>query len=266
MIQHGDPSTSSVEQLGLSALGDGIHLAQHRYDYTNAALEALKSDIDLPNRLHAAVARRQIDYLAGRYCARKALRDAGFEAPPPVTTGEHGAPVWPAGFLGSISHCNGWALAAVARVNCAQAIGIDMEESMTAELAQSICKQIVGEAELRFLETQPLPTELALTLAFSAKESLFKALYPTVRRYFDFTDAEIVAVDHQAGSLVLRLANSISGHRLRNMSYGVHFTWQEGRVLTHCVVGLTSGTKEASNELTSPFRQRLFSELPTYPR
>jgi enterobactin synthetase component D len=222
---------------GLPAFGEGVHFAQRRHDYSDGTLGALKCNVGLPERLHAAVARRQIDYLAGRDCARQALRDAGFDAPPPVATGQHGAPVWPTGFVGSISHCNGWALAAVARETQVQAIGIDMEEGMTAELALPIRKQIASDTEQHWLDQQPLPPEVALTLVFSAKESLFKALYPTVLRYFDFIDAEVTSLDLPAAALTLCLKTSLAKQHPCGMSYPVHFSWHEGRVLTRCVLG-----------------------------
>ncbi len=57
----------------------------------------------------------------------------------------------------------------------------------------------------------------ALTLVFSAKESLFKALYPSVNRYFDFLDV-IVAVfkpktkerDNSTGILTLKLNTDLN--------------------------------------------------------
>ncbi|HDX8597363.1 TPA: 4'-phosphopantetheinyl transferase superfamily protein, partial [Aeromonas dhakensis] len=43
----------------------------------------------------------------------------------------------------------------------------------------------------------------ALTLIFSAKESLFKALYPRVGRYFDFLDARWLTMTEQTLTLEL---------------------------------------------------------------
>jgi 4'-phosphopantetheinyl transferase EntD len=89
---------------------------------------------------------------------------------------------------------------------------------------------------LRWLDKQCLPPEVGLTLIFSAKESLFKALYPTVHRYFDFIDAEVATLDLHAASLTLCLNTSLSERHLRGTCYPVYFSWHEDRVLTHCVL------------------------------
>ncbi|SUI55146.1 Uncharacterised protein [Serratia marcescens] len=57
---------------------------------------------------------------------------------------------------------------------------------------------------------ETLPFNELLTLTFSAKESLFKALYPQVRCYFDFLDARMVAVDTQRQTFVLALLKTLT--------------------------------------------------------
>ena len=46
---------------GIPSFGDGVHVVQCRYDYSDAALDVLKRSMSLPERLHAAGGRRQID-------------------------------------------------------------------------------------------------------------------------------------------------------------------------------------------------------------
>lgn len=53
-----------------------------------------------------------------------------------------------------------------------------------------------------------LPEALYYTLLFSAKESLYKALYPHVQRFFDFQAAEMES--HTAGSWQLCLKEGLS--------------------------------------------------------
>ena len=48
------------------------------------------------------------------------------------------------------------------------------------------------------------PDALTLTLAFSAKESLFKALYPRVGRFFGCDAAALLSLDDTGGWLRLR--------------------------------------------------------------
>lgn len=47
------------------------------------------------------------------------------------------------------------------------------------------------------------PFALALTLAFSAKESLFKALFPTARRYMGFDFSRVTALNQKTIALTL---------------------------------------------------------------
>ena len=56
---------------------------------------------------------RQWEFTAGRLCAVQAIRGlGGSETEIPV--GERGEPIWPKGFVGSITHTQGYAAAAVA--------------------------------------------------------------------------------------------------------------------------------------------------------
>ncbi|WP_167343470.1 enterobactin synthase subunit EntD [Cronobacter universalis] len=148
-----------------------------------------------------AVARRQAEHLAGRIAAVAALRAAGAPFSPPGI-GAHREPCWPAGFTGSITHTGHRAWAAVIAIS--GGVGIDVENMMDAQTAHELAPGIIDTEECALLARTPLPFASALTLAFSAKESLFKALFPQVGDWFGFECAKVVALDdHQ---LTLRLA------------------------------------------------------------
>ena len=61
-----------------------------------------------------AVESRRHEFATARNCAHRALALLG-EAPAPIVRRERGAPQWPAGIVGSITHCAGYRAAAVAR-------------------------------------------------------------------------------------------------------------------------------------------------------
>ncbi|WP_435929415.1 enterobactin synthase subunit EntD [Dryocola sp. BD613] len=156
------------------------------------------------SRLANAVNKRCAEHLAGRIAAVEALRLSGVNDYIP-DIGPHRAPCWPPGFTGSITHTDKVALATVIADSPARpcGIGIDTEIIINAYDAQEIADGIVNAAERERLGACGLPFPAALTLAFCAKESLFKALYRHVGQYFDFSAAEITAVNAQILELKL---------------------------------------------------------------
>ncbi|WP_435947496.1 4'-phosphopantetheinyl transferase family protein [Dryocola sp. BD586] len=156
------------------------------------------------SRLANAVNKRCAEHLAGRIAAAEALRLSGLNDSIPGI-GLNRAPCWPPGFTGSITHTDRLALATaipdLPGKRCG--IGIDAEVIINTYDAQDIADGIVNPAERGLLRACGLPFPVALTLAFSAKESLFKALYRHVGHYFDFSAAEITAVSAQILELKL---------------------------------------------------------------
>jgi 4'-phosphopantetheinyl transferase EntD len=150
-----------------------------------------------------AVGKRRREFTTVRACARAALDRLG-ERPVPILPGAHGEPRWPAGIAGSLTHCDGYRAAALARSTDIAAIGLD------AELAGPLPE---GVFDLVAIETERVQhAALAARapgvhwdrLLFSAKESVYKAWYPLARRWLGFEDAEII-IDHNAGTFTARL-------------------------------------------------------------
>ena len=139
--------------------------------------------------------KRQAEHLAGRIAAVYALRTVGEKSVPGI--GENRAPLWPIGLYGSISHCGQTAVAIVSH----SPVGIDIEEVMNVSLAESLAEQVASSAELTNLRAAPIPFPLALTLAFSAKESLYKALSARYLQLLDFHDAVVTHIDTQTITL-----------------------------------------------------------------
>lgn len=170
--------------------------------------------VDFPPRLLPAVAKRKAEFLAGRVAARMALGAIGLPGAQVAARADR-SPVWPAQVVGSISHAAGEAWCCVAPAARVEALGIDLEDDLTPQVAQEIASNIVSLAELDILQALELSPERRLTLAFSMKESLYKALYPQVGKFFDFTEAEIVGVDTARQRISLRLLSDLSGRWLR---------------------------------------------------
>ncbi|HEY9437841.1 MAG TPA: phosphopantetheinyl transferase, partial [Streptomyces sp.] len=73
-----------------------------------------------------SVDRRRHEFAAVRACARQAMAALGLP-PAPVLRGHRGVPLWPAGTVGSMTHCDGYRAAALAYATDLQTIGIDAE-------------------------------------------------------------------------------------------------------------------------------------------
>jgi len=150
-----------------------------------------------------AVEERRREFATVRTLARSCLARLG-EPPAPLLPDAHRAPVWPAGFVGSMTHCDGYRAAAVACAADLASVGIDAEPH-----------EALPDGLLDFVsipaERGPL-AELAMRrpdvawdrLLFSAKESVFKAWFPLTRRWLDFTECA-VEFDPEAGTFRGRL-------------------------------------------------------------
>ena len=161
--------------------------------------------IELPARLAGAVRKRQGEFLAGRLCARAALQQLGCLALP-SSHGEHG-PRWPAGFCGSISHGKGMVGAICGRSDHWQSLGLDIEAAMALPQAERLAAQILTNTERqRFAQ---LPLAELISLGFSLKEALYKALNPLTGRFFYFHDAELLTIE-PIGSARFRLVTGLS--------------------------------------------------------
>jgi len=156
------------------------------------------------------VAKRQAEHLAGRVCAREALyRVTGVASVPAV--GEDRAPQWPAQVSGSITHGQGWAAAIVAPSLQWRGLGLDVEQILPSDRAERLVGEILTPDELtRIAELSPEQRAWQISLTFSLKESLFKALYPLVLTRFYFQDAELLDLDAEQGSARLRLLIDLS--------------------------------------------------------
>src|ERR1700761_6826280 len=74
----------------------------------------------------AARERRRSEYATVRLCARQAMHRLGLP-PSPVLSGPRGEPLWPDGVVGSMTHCEGYRGAVLARAGEYLAVGIDAE-------------------------------------------------------------------------------------------------------------------------------------------
>lgn len=168
-----------------------------------------RSAVPPPASIQRSVAKRQAEFLAGRLCARAALQQLdNLDCVPAI--GEDRAPVWPQHISGSITHSSGHAAAIVGHKAQWRGLGMDLENVLSLERAERLAGEILTAAELQRMAMLPREQHaLLVTLTFSAKESLFKALYPIVQKRFYFEHAEVLEWSEN-GQLRLRLLTDLS--------------------------------------------------------
>jgi 4'-phosphopantetheinyl transferase EntD len=150
-----------------------------------------------------AVDKRRREFTTVRGCARQALARLGYP-PAPILPGQRGAPRWPAGIVGTMTHCDGYRACALALDREVRTLGIDAEPD--APLPEGVLETIaLGEelAMLRDLDARS-PGVHWDRLLFSAKEAVYKAWFPLAAKWLDFSEARIV-IDPQAGTFEARL-------------------------------------------------------------
>jgi len=161
-----------------------------------------------PSHLARARDVRLREHRAGRFAAAEALGDAG-ATEATVGVGADGAPRWPAGFVGSITHTATFACAAVARGGRLRSLGIDSEPVLTEDALREIAPLLLVEGEEAWLRGEEC---LAMaTLLFSAKESLYKCLRPLAGVFFELTDARVEGLDGPGGRWRIRLLRELPG-------------------------------------------------------
>jgi 4'-phosphopantetheinyl transferase EntD len=135
-----------------------------------------------------AVPRRRREFTTARACAHQALARLGVPAQP-ILRGERNVPLWPAGVIGSITHCNGYRAATVARATDLLGIGIDAEPNLP--LPGGVLGAVALPVEHEQLASFGGAGLCWDRLLFCAKEAIFKVWFPLTGRHLDFEAATV---------------------------------------------------------------------------
>lgn len=141
--------------------------------------------------------KRRQDYLAGRLCAAAASQGTvalSHLAPQGIGRHADGRPAWHRDITGSISHSGELALAVVTGAGEGVCLGTDVEFKVGQKQAQGLGRFVLSETEKEVVRASGLNFSLAVTLVFSAKETLFKAFSEPGER-LSFTRARLVGID-----------------------------------------------------------------------
>lgn len=114
---------------------------------------------------------RAREVATARHCARVALAALGAPVVP-VLRDAWGAPVWPPGVVGSLTHCRGYRAAVVARGSDLPSVGLDAERLRS--LSDAATDAVVRTDE-RGQAPDGVPPAHVPVLLFSAKEAVYKA-------------------------------------------------------------------------------------------
>ncbi|MBX6723624.1 MAG: 4'-phosphopantetheinyl transferase superfamily protein [Dactylosporangium sp.] len=178
--------------------------------------------------------KRRREFTTVRHCARQALARLGLP-PAPILSGTCGEPIWPARVVGSMTHCDGYRAAALARAAEVATLGVDAEPH--APLPDRVFDAIAlpGEQARAAALTAAHAGICWDRVLFGAKEAVFKAWFPLTGRWLDFAEADIVI--EPAGTFTARLlvpGPVIGGVRMTAF-YG-RFLIERGLVLTATAV------------------------------
>lgn len=213
-------------------------VAQHSVAFDaedDADLATQFPGITIPESLARAARKRRVEYCAGRFCAREALRVCSpAYADAPIPSGPHGNPLWPCEIVGAITHTHEFASAAVALRRQARAIGLDAER--VTETVLAAVDHVAARDEISALVRATCWSSASVFgVVFSAKETIFKCLYPQVRRYFDFRDVMIEALDPDKGRFSARLLVALTPTLVPGTRLNGRFERREDLVCTAMV-------------------------------
>jgi enterobactin synthetase component D len=172
--------------------------------------------------------RRRSEFAQGRACLHGLLEEMGENKK--VGSAEDRSPVWPDGFVGSLSHSDVWIWGCVARQSDLLSIGIDTERVASSTLRQDVQDTVATDSEWSLVRQSGLTPEEAFTLVFSAKEAFYKCWHPLVKTYFDFFDVQVVALTPT--TLSLKTLSTHPGFGSGPDVLKVHYSTHQSSVFT----------------------------------
>jgi 4'-phosphopantetheinyl transferase EntD len=138
---------------------------------------------------------RRREHVAGRTALHLALGDPEV----PILADDRGAPVLPAGWVGSVSHKGALAAAIVAPAGDGW-VGVDLERAAPSRV--DISRRVLTPREQDQLAAAGAGEHergRAVTLRFAIKEAIYKAIDPHLRRYVGFLEVELELVGERCG-------------------------------------------------------------------
>jgi 4'-phosphopantetheinyl transferase EntD len=177
--------------------------------------------------IEGAVEKRQKEFRAGRHAAHRALEQ--LHAPwQPLLRGEQRQPIWPVGYLGSITHCRDACVAVCAKTVDLVGLGIDVEP--LKPLPKGVDQYIhTPEDEWMMKSDMALPERLI----FSAKESIYKCYFPIIGQFIGFQSVSLNLNPHEKTFQFTPTKESTTLFPPEYRFYG-RYTLEENHLYTGC--------------------------------
>lgn len=213
-----------------------------------ANLESLSIDDSLfewscnQSQIIRATPARQHEFAAGRQCAANALQSFGESGR--VEMRSDRSPIWPKGFVGSISHTKELVWAAAASTKTTLSLGIDVEQIADAETSDEIQGVVASTKETELITQLVGSHEVGVTLAFSAKEAVYKCIAPLGVNWLNFLDVELTVREshiretHDRASVFCQLpqALNLQTATAKITEIEVHYEIHDDHVFTFCFI------------------------------
>ena len=192
-------------------------------------LHALIPENKTPKISALACQKRANEFYTGRWCAAMCIYKItnGFNTP---QINQDRSPQWPPNIIGSISHSNKTAIAIVGCTDNTLALGVDIQSQIEKKEIFEIKHLILSSIELK--RYPDLFRDQLFDIFFSAKETLFKALYPLSLDFFEHKDAEIVSINKSSSTLNIKLLRNLKSSWNRDQIFTIKYSKIANEVVT----------------------------------
>lgn len=177
----------------------------------------------------SAVEKRRREYATGRRLARELLAHFDVHDYPLLNDADR-LPIWPENVIGSISHCDACCVVALAeKTDSLRSLSVDVEPQTPLE--EALWSTIATRPERRWIDSQDtLEPGRLMRLLFSAKESVYKCLFPITRIPLEFSDVQLsLDMEHRRFTATLDASCGIE-HDCPGLSG--RWLWRDDHVFT----------------------------------
>lgn len=190
-----------------------------------------KLEVNLPIEIQGSGASRQAEFLAGRYAAKRVLTALNL-CNHNIDINHDRRPKWPVLVTGSISHTSDKVLCCAAGLSVVKKIGIDIEPWFSKKVTEEIMHEILSPIEILIASKINIPFQRALTLCFSAKESIYKALGGHFGDNPSFKQLELKSISLESKTIHFIAVNDKSDRLMTDESYVCGFKYDNEHTIT----------------------------------